>query len=606
MTNGTAQAKKDDKNSNMAWLFKEDLKNLNDYNVENAFLEILRQYYFEGDHNIELELKKFNSNNHIDFFFVRFKLIPKEKLNKIVQVFAEKDVKFIDIIQKTIVEIVPFLKLVTRFMDVTIKSNSFSETFVETAFKVCEAIEEFDSSKCELCFFGFGLPVLLDFLRDHPDQRDIVVSFIFKLIKKETYSFNALLRHIKEYYQKDELLFYHLAVKIQLYHKEIDIDDVAFDFYKEMVTTGLHSSSEIIVIKSLKILCGIADLEPSLMAQLESRISKLVASWNWEVLSSVLIFAYFFLLILNSYKKKIINLSERLEEVENQEEKAEITEEIALSEQHVDFIKDYEQNYLDLIKQIFDFKSPLLTMKVGFIYLAKILQFYPDLAEKYMQMLIEFEHGKIRAEVLDVQYENYEQKYTANWFSESYLISGAPNQWNAIVVAGLFRDYILKKEEEFDLIHLKIFYSIVLNHEFGEEGKDEWIAIFKDLKTYLYFSLCSEEFSEISLHILKKFYSFAPIVENILEVTKDSFLEAMSVIYGKRLIKCKENMLNLLTFISFESNCKSYVYRLLKEFAIANNELYLTSNLLELMNDIYKGERGLIFPDETEEDDREE
>ena len=60
-----------------------------------------------------------------------------------------------------------------------------------------------------------------------------------------------------------------------------------------------------------------------------------------------------------------------------------------------------------------------------------------------------------------------------------------------------------------------------------------------------------------------------------------------------------ENMKNLLTTISeikSENNdCKGYVYKLIKTFAIQNDKKYLKSNLLPLMNSISNEKRGNIF-----------
>ena len=59
-----------------------------------------------------------------------------------------------------------------------------------------------------------------------------------------------------------------------------------------------------------------------------------------------------------------------------------------------------------------------------------------------------------------------------------------------------------------------------------------------------------------------------------------------------------KNMKNLLTTISnieSENDCKGYVYRLIKTFAIQNDKKYLKSNLLPLMNSISNEKRGDIF-----------
>ena len=61
--------------------------------------------------------------------------------------------------------------------------------------------------------------------------------------------------------------------------------------------------------------------------------------------------------------------------------------------------------------------------------------------------------------------------------------------------------------------------------------------------------------------------------------------------------ECLNNMRYLLTYISeikFDF-CREYIYRLIKDFAINNNEYYLKSNLVDLMNNLYKKLRGDIF-----------
>jgi len=52
----------------------------------------------------------------------------------------------------------------------------------------------------------------------------------------------------------------------------------------------------------------------------------------------------------------------------------------------------------------------------------------------------------------------------------------------------------------------------------------------------------------------------------------------------------------LLTYVSEIENkdCKHYVYNLIKKFAIKNNEIYISSNLLDLMNRIYQEKRGIF------------
>ncbi len=68
------------------------------------------------------------------------------------------------------------------------------------------------------------------------------------------------------------------------------------------------------------------------------------------------------------------------------------------------------------------------------------------------------------------------------------------------------------------MIHLLIFQSIIINQDFEDEFDTEWIEIYNDLMEYLFASLCQKEFTNISLDIFKKFFSFDKILSNLLEV----------------------------------------------------------------------------------------
>jgi len=263
-------------------------------------------------------------------------------------------------------------------------------------------------------------------------------------------------------------------------------------------------------------------------------------------------------------------------------------------------IQKCENTILEIIDHIFNLSSPRMTIKIGFIYLAEILEFYPNLAKKYMKLLIEYKDDTIRREVLQVTKSLEEYEYTMNCFTERYKICGTPYFWNQLVIAGIFRDYVIENLERFENTHLLILHSIIINQEFNEEESKSWILLYNDLKKYLFVSLCEKQFSNRALSILNKIFSFGKILKELLESTFDLFISTMKIIYGDEVMdKPHENMKTLLTFISeikSENNdCKGYVYKLIKTFAIQNDKKYLKSNLLPLMNSISNEKRGKIF-----------
>ena len=263
-------------------------------------------------------------------------------------------------------------------------------------------------------------------------------------------------------------------------------------------------------------------------------------------------------------------------------------------------IKKCEDIILNIIDHIFNLSSPRMTIKIGFIYLAEILEFYPELAKKYMKLLIEYKDNTIRKEVLKVNKSLEEYEYTMNCFTERYKICGTPYLWNQLVIAGIFRDYVTENLERFESTHLLILHSIIIHQDFNEEKSNSWILLYNDLKKYLFVSLCEKQFSNIALSILNKIFSFGKILKELLDSTFDLFISTMKIIYGDEVMdEPHENMKTLLTFISeikSENNdCKGYVYKLIKTFAIQNDKKYLKSNLLPLMNSISNEKRGNIF-----------
>ncbi len=280
-------------------------------------------------------------------------------------------------------------------------------------------------------------------------------------------------------------------------------------------------------------------------------------------------------------------------------------------EERIKEIQTIEETCLNMIDNIFQLKSPNKTLKIGFIYLSDILHYYPKLSQTYVRMLIEYlkmhielNNSLIHSKVLDIENANLEMEYTGSSLTERYKFCGAPLRWLPTWIAGVFRDYILNNSiQDLDETHLEILQSIIINQEFEEEDSDSWINFYSDIKRYIFVSLSNYDFSNIALNIAQKIFTFEKILPNLLETTFDTFILTMAYIYDSgedyelNLDLARHNMKILLTFISEikYKDCQSYIYKLIKTFAIEHNEIYLRSNLLDLMNNISQLQRGDIF-----------
>jgi hypothetical protein len=394
---------------NMMNMLSDVGKTLNEYNIENEFKDIIKKNFVDVDHNIELELKKYHDENDlINFFFEKINLCNEEKLAKVFHVYYERHNRFIDIISKTLIEIVNFLKLVIRLLEILISRTVHLETFVSGTIKICEGVLQKDQLKCENIFIGFGLDILLENMRAKPFYRGVICQIIFGLISNNHFSYYKVIQLIKKKYVViDELLFYHVIVKCMEYTTEENLDENIIEFYDIVCLSGLNSHCDVIKSKAIFLVILFMKYHPFDSLKYSSLIFKHIKSWNWEILSLILIYCARILSFFNTLKEE----KHRLLEIKNNSEDGanssksdpQLLNDLVDINEKVNEVHKYEQKLLDVIDFIFQEKSPNMTIKIGFIYLAEILHFYPLLAQKYIKLLIEFKYNSVRKEVLEIE-----------------------------------------------------------------------------------------------------------------------------------------------------------------------------------------------------------
>lgn len=406
---GTGKGEKKEEKLNMMNLINDVGKTLNEYNIENEFKDIIKKNFVEVDHNIELELKKYHDENDlINFFFEKINLCNDEKLGKVFQVYYEKTNRFIDIISKTLIEIVNILKLINRLLEILISRPLHLEIFLNATLKICEGVLSKDPLKCENIFIGYGLDILLEHMKAKPFYRNIICQIIFGLISNNRFSYYKVIQIIKKkFIIIDELLFYHIIVKCMEYTTEENIDENIIEFYDNVCMTGINSHCDIIKAKTIYLIILFMKYHPFDSLKYSDLIFKHTKSWNWEILSLVLIYCSRILSFYNTLKEE----KSRIQNSQNSisEGNSNIKTDQQLLNDLVDIndklkeVEKFEQRLLDVIDFIFQEKSPNMTIKIGFIYLAEILHYYPLLAQKYIKLLIEFKYNSVRKEVLEIE-----------------------------------------------------------------------------------------------------------------------------------------------------------------------------------------------------------
>ena len=234
-------------------------------------------------------------------------------------------------------------------------------------------------------------------------------QIIFGLISNNRFSYLKVVQIIKKrYIVLDELLFYHTIVKCMEYITEDNLDENIIEFYDSVYLNGLNSNCDIIKIKSIYLVILFMKYNPFDSLKYSQLIFKHIKSWNWEILSLILIYCSRILSFFNTLKDEksrlvsIQDLQDTLGENSVAKEDPQLVSDLKEINEKISEVDKYEQKLLDVIDNIFQEKSPNMTIKIGFIYLAEILHYYPSLATKYIKLLIEFKYNSVRKEILEI------------------------------------------------------------------------------------------------------------------------------------------------------------------------------------------------------------
>ena len=98
--------------------------------------------------------------------------------------------------------------------------------------------------------------------------------------------------------------------------------------------------------------------------------------------------------------------------------------------------QEYVPIIFDIIQQVLTPNAPKATIKIGLIYLAKILHFYPEYTSTYLSILLTAPDN-IRSSTLEVEPlpGTEEEVYVSGSNTDKYRTYGAPHEWNSLFIA---------------------------------------------------------------------------------------------------------------------------------------------------------------------------
>ena len=252
---------------------------------------------------------------------------------------------------------------------------------------------------------------------------------------------------------------------------------------------------------------------------------------------------------------------------------------------------------------MFSIDSPKATQKIGLTYLASIIKSFPELCDRYLEILLNVAQ-EIRSDILQVPEDGDDkqftkQEYVAGASAGKYLAFSSYQYWNQTkIIQSLEKIILTNSMENLEWPHLEVFKAACRfdtsteKDEYIKEHSSEWIRIFKSLKNYIFISLCDRDFSDTAIEILETFTKkFNEIKGECLDQSLEIMIKSLQLIYQPDIdFECKDNIQRYLEQLYFsDQNCqeqKDFVYNAIKNFAELNQKAYQSSNLIDLMNAI--------------------
>ena len=490
-----------------------------------------------------------------------------------------------------------------------------------------------EPSSTQMFFESIILENLLMILKKYHNKYDLMIPIFFNFCQNDSLSKLRLVKRIKEILQTDLNFFISILAHLVSYSCEQEMDEEFFNLYLYYSMIALEFANPITRANGLKIIAEITNINYNPILSFMKKFEKLKKDAWWEVKSQLLVISSNLLqCLMNEDPEQMVNenksyLESQLEEEkeakseEIEEDEDEETEENANKVEKVDKVdkklekeekerlkkqemiaklKENKENnekfLLELIYEIFRIDSSHNILHIGLIYLSPILNHYPLLCDRYLEIIIRVS-DKIREVVLTNSTDLQEGNVVSGCKSFKYRLNGASLVWNSVGIVQSLDKFVKEQNlQNFEKEHLQILAGCFVN-KLEEKDRETWINIYENLKNHIFLALCDKELCKLAVEILKKIFTFEKIQSMALKNSVKIFLKILVLIYHPDIEDaCRVNLLEFFGYLNSESDVfKEYLYEIIKEFSEKNKAAFLKSNLVEFMNNIAKERRGKIF-----------
>lgn len=355
-----------------------------------------------------------------------------------------------------------------------------------------------------------------------------------------------------------------------------DYDPKLFNFYWFYALLAIENSSPKIKAAGLKIINEISTVNTATVLNIVPKLKVLSIDDWWEIKTQILIICANLLMCLaddddkqdsielksnemnvmtldkdnSGVKDQVVKPSMQdgeVKAVSGEFENKSVPDDGSIAEQDKEELRELKKQLQDSLMQIildnFKVNANVNVQKVGLIYLAQILKKFPDLCERYLDVLLAI-NDEIRNTVLNIEMYNDDNSHIVlSTTSFKYKQTGAPLEWNSVGVAQALNRYVKsKKLDRFETQHIEILAGCLIN-ELDPNEKEVWLQIYESLQKHIFVSLAAPELCHTASVIVKKFFINPYLQEIIMENTYTLFLKMLELVFQPDIDQnCQDNI----------------------------------------------------------------
>jgi hypothetical protein len=345
-----------------------------------------------------------------------------------------------------------FLNIMLRALETLVPNSPTYSAYLMMMRAFGKAMRDDKNSSSIIFLESVGLESILEFARLHSNKKDALVDILMAICPEGDAMHLRLLKRIEKILGTDYNTLSGVLAHLSVHQAAEGFEGEILEFYwtKAIYITGYPSAK--MKTNGLKILNEISKFNTSKISGSYATLRLLCQDVWWEIKAQILIICANQLELIEMVGQEEAGRDNRSNHMHNTQEHGEETVEAAIPRidpegnfnrsQHTDpptdrqrqanpanrsqlneFEKTHESrpgmdgsdfqidkqnsivHLLELVSRIFHRNANVNVQKIGLIYLAKVLNYYPTLCQRYLEVLLSVEDD-VRETVLDISPEN--------------------------------------------------------------------------------------------------------------------------------------------------------------------------------------------------------